>query len=218
MKALRTPISAPRTLGVALGLLGAVSVACAQGSVEQKLVQRYGGALAPECGNYLLPQLLYLGDSLVVRNGGKPVLTGRNVRAAPTYFGATPPPEFETALTGEVAGGGKLVFVFYRNASGLFAAVEGAPDVVAAVPGALKGKRIPHCDANRNVAPGAKPPQIAMTDSFARQTVESLGRRGYIWRAARLTRRAIAPATVPIKGRIRPCRANCGSVWWRFLW
>jgi hypothetical protein len=80
-------------------------------------MQRYGGVLAPECANYLLPQLLYLGDSLVVRSDGKPVLTGRNVKADPTYFGASPPSEFELALTGDVAVGEKLVFVFYRNAS-----------------------------------------------------------------------------------------------------
>jgi len=131
------------------------SVAWAQGKMDVKLMQRYGGVLAPECANYLLPQLKYLGDSLVVQDGGKAVLTGRNVKEAPKYFGATPPPEFETALTSEIAGGEALVFVFLRNASGLFAAVEGGPKVMAALPAAFKGKRARHCDPNRNVAPGA---------------------------------------------------------------
>jgi hypothetical protein len=83
------------------------------------------------------------------------VLTGRNVKAAPSYFGAAPPPEFETAMTSVVAGGETLVFVFYRNASGLFAAVEGGPKVIAALPAAFKGTRARHCDPNRNAAPGA---------------------------------------------------------------
>jgi hypothetical protein len=134
------------------------SAAWAQGKSDMKLMQRYGGVLAPDCSNYLLPQLKYLGDSLVVQDGGKAVLTGRNVKAAPGYFGATPPPEFETALTSEVAGGEALVFVLYRNASGLFAAVEGGPKVMAALPAAFKGKRVRHCDPNRNVAPGAAAP------------------------------------------------------------
>jgi hypothetical protein len=139
-------------VGVALiGVAGAQTLTPAQ----QQLMQRYGGVLAPVCGNYLLPQLLVPGDSLVVRNGGKPVLTGRNVKAAPSYFGNAPPPEFETALTSEVAGGEALVFVFYRNASGLFAAVEGGPKVMAALPAELRGKRVRHCDPNRNAAPGA---------------------------------------------------------------
>jgi hypothetical protein len=128
--------------------------AWSQGKSDMNLVQRYGGVLAPDCSNYRLPQLRYLGDSLVVQDGGTAVLTGRNVKAAPTYFGATPPPEFETALTSEVAGEA-MVFVFYRNASGLFAAVEGGPKVMAALPAAFKGKRARHCDPNRNVAPVA---------------------------------------------------------------
>jgi len=67
------------------------------------------------------------------------VLTGRNVKAVPMYFGATPPPEFETALTSEVAGGESLVFVLYRNASGVFAAVEGGPKVMAGDDGRASG-------------------------------------------------------------------------------
>jgi hypothetical protein len=127
--------------------------AWAQAKIDAKLMQVYGGVLAPDCSNYMLPQLKYLGDSLVVQDGGKAVLTGRNVKPAPAYFGASTPPEFETALTSEIAPGQALVFVFYRNASGLFAAVEGAPQVLAALPPALKGKRARHCDPNRNAPP-----------------------------------------------------------------
>jgi hypothetical protein len=141
-------------LRVALLLLCATTVAWAQSKIDAKLMPRYGGVLAPDCSNYMLPQLKYLGDSLVVQDGGKAVLTGRIVKAVPTYFGATPPPEFETALTSEVAGGEALVFVLYRNASGVFAAVEGGPKVMAALPAAFKRKRVRHCDPNRNMLPG----------------------------------------------------------------
>jgi len=135
--------------GALIGIAGAQALTPAQ----QQLAQRYGGVLAPECANYLLPQLQFLGDSMVVKDGGKAVLTGRNVKAAPAHFGATPPPEFETAVTSEVAGEA-LVFVFYRDAAGrLSAQVEGGPKVMAALPPALKGKRVPHCDRNRNTAP-----------------------------------------------------------------
>ena len=37
---------------------------------------RHGWVLAPDCLNYVLPQLKYLGDSRVVQDGGKAVLTG----------------------------------------------------------------------------------------------------------------------------------------------
>ena len=181
MKTPCTANSMRRLLCLALGLLGAVPATWAQANVDQKLAQRYGGVLAPECGNYLLPQLLYPGDSLVVRDGGKPLVTGRNVKAAPGYFGTSPPPEFETALTSDVTGGEKLVFVFYRNPSGLFVAVEGGPKVMAAVPKVLKGTRVRHCDPNRNAVPGAKPaeeiyPGVLLKDAkFKRAYLQALG-------------------------------------------
>lgn len=140
-------------------VLAAVSTsAWAQSKSDIQKMQPYLGVLAPDCSNYILPQLKNLGDSLVVQDGGKAVLTGRNVKPAPKHFGATPPPEFETAFTSEVAGGEALVFVYYRNASGLFAAVEGGPKVMAALPAAFKGKRSRHCDPNRNAVPGAGVP------------------------------------------------------------
>jgi len=129
----------------------------------------------------MLPQLKFLGDSLVVQDAGKAVLTGRNVRAVPKYFGATPPPQFETALTSEVAPGEALVFVFYRNAGGLFAAVEGGPKVVTALPPAFKGPRVRHCDPNRNAAPGSAavgqmmPTALLKDANFKRAYLQALG-------------------------------------------
>jgi len=181
MKSSSTITTAGRLLAAALGLLCAAPAARAQAPMDQKVMQRYAGVLAPECANYLLPQLLYLGDSLVVRQNGKPVLTGRNLRLVPTYFGASAPPEFETAVTSEVGPGEKLVFVFYRTASGLFAVVEGSPKVMAAVPAALKAGRVRHCDPNRNLAPGAKPPEelyptaLLKDPKFKRTYVSALG-------------------------------------------
>lgn len=152
-------------IGVASALtLAPAQHARAQGKIDQKLMMIYGGVLAPDCSNYMLPQLKYLGDSLVVQDGGKAVLTGKNVKAAPNRFGATPPPEFENAVTGEVAGEA-LVFVFFRDAAGrLSAAVEGGPRVMAAVPPALKNKRVPHCDPNRNTPAIAPPGAQGKTD------------------------------------------------------
>ena len=170
-----------------LVLVAISAPALAQSKIDQKLMMAYGGVLAPECANYLLPQLKYLGDSLVVQDGGKAVLTGRNVKAAPTYFGAAKPPEFETALTSEVAGGEAMVFVFYRNASGLFAAVEGGPKVMAALPAAFNGgKRSRHCDPNRNAVPGAGTPDAqanADPNKFKGYALTELSASGLLYNA-----------------------------------
>jgi hypothetical protein len=179
-----------RTQTAALGLSmvsllmlpGPVPAASAQGKIDQALMMKYGGVLAPECGNYLLPMLKYLGDSLVVQDGGKALLTGRDPKPAPNHFGATPPPEFESALTSQVAGGDPLVFVFYRNSSGVYAAVAGGPKTLAALPPAFRdGKRVRHCDANRNRAPGAPvvaevgPPDLLRDAKFRQPYLKALG-------------------------------------------
>ena len=163
-------------------LVGLTSEAGAQGRIDQTLMMKYGGVLAPECGNYLLPQLKYLGDSLVVQDGGTPVLTGPDPKVAPNYFGAAPPREFESALTSQVAGGDPLVFVFYRNASGVYAAVAGGPKTLAALPPAFRdGKRVRHCDPNRNRAPGATvaaevgPPDLLRDVKFREPYLKALG-------------------------------------------
>ena len=167
-----------------------VAVSCtsawAQSKSDIQRMQPWLGVLAPDCSNYLLPQLKHLGDSLVVQDGGKAVLTGRNVKPAPKYFGATPPPEFETAFTSEVAGGEALVFVYYRNASGLFAAVEGGPKVMAALPAAFKGKRARHCDPNRNAVPGAGEPSAqakADPNKFNGYALTELSASGLLYNA-----------------------------------
>ena len=163
------------------------STAWAQSKSDIQRMQPYLGVLAPDCSNYLLPQLKHLGDSLVVQDGGKAVLTGRNVKPAPKHFGATPPPEFETAFTSEVAGGEALVFVYYRNASGLFAAVDGGPKVMAALPAAFKGgKRSRHCDPNRNAVPGAGVPDAqakADPNKFKGYALTELGASGLLYNA-----------------------------------
>jgi hypothetical protein len=181
MSAIRPVFAAAAMLAAAAAQFDLVATAAAQGKIDQKLMQRYGGVLAPDCSQYTLPQLKYLGDSLVVQDGGKAVLTGRNVKAAPQHFAASPPPEFETALTSEVAGE-TMVFVFYRNASGLYASVEGGPKVMAALPAALKGKRVRHCDPNRNAVPGAplapamvNPPDLLKDGNFRQPYLRALG-------------------------------------------
>ncbi|HMO47611.1 MAG TPA: Ivy family c-type lysozyme inhibitor [Rubrivivax sp.] len=136
-----------------LALLALGGGATAQ--TNQKLMQTLGGVYAPDCSSYLLPQLKFLGDTLVVQDQGRALLTGRKVRPAPA--GAFGPTGLVAALTSEVAPGESMDFVFTRDASGLYVTVDGNPRVMQTLPAALHGKRIRHCDPNRNAAPGGVP-------------------------------------------------------------
>jgi hypothetical protein len=87
------------------------------------------------------------------------LLTGRKVRPAPA--GAFAPVGFEAAFTSEVAPGEMMSFVLTRDANGLYATVDGNPRVMETLPAALNGKRVRHCDPNRNAAPGSAPGSAA---------------------------------------------------------
>lgn len=169
--------SSPRHLLAAAALLALSTPATAQ--PNHKLMQALGGVYAPDCGNYLLPQLKFLGDTLVVQDQGKALLTGRKVRPAPA--GAYGPAGFVAALTSEVATGEMMDFVFTRDASGLYVTVAGSPRVMQTLPAPLNGTRIRHCDPNRNAAPGAAPsPQLNPWDllqdaAFKRAYLHALG-------------------------------------------
>ena len=146
--------SRPQQRLVCAALLVLSTAAVAQ--IQHKLMPSLGGVYAPDCSNYLLPQLKFLGDTLVVQDQGKALLTGRKLRPAPA--GAFGPEGFVAALTSEVAPGEMMSFVFTRDASGLYVTVDGNPRVMETLPAALNGKRIRHCDPNRNAAPGSVPP------------------------------------------------------------
>lgn len=139
-----------RQLLVATALLALGTGATAQAHPQP--MPALGGVYAPDCSSGLLPQLKVLGDTLVVQDQGRALLTGRKLRPAPA--GAFGPEGFVAALTSEVAAGEMMDFVFTRDASGLYVTVDGNPRVMQTLPAALNGKRIRHCGPNRNAAPG----------------------------------------------------------------
>jgi len=151
----------------------------AQAQADQKAMQRFGGVYAPDCSDALLPQLKFLGDTLVVQDKGKALLTGRRVRPAPA--GAFGPVGFEAAFTSEVAPGEMMSFVLTRDANGLYATVDGNPRVMQTLPAALNGQRVRHCDPNRNAAPGSAasaqigPPELLKDAAFKQAYLGALG-------------------------------------------
>lgn len=149
------PVAALCRSLAALALLGACMPAPAQ--VEPTLMRSLGGVYAPDCSNTQRPQLKLLDDALVVQDKGQPLLTARSPKPAPA--GAFGPVGFEAALTGLVAPGEAMTFVFTRDASGLYVTVDGSPKVMATLPPALNGRRIRHCDpvGAAASAPGSPP-------------------------------------------------------------
>ncbi len=123
-----------RQLLVATALLALGTGATAQAHPQP--MPALGGVYAPDCSSGLLPQLKVLGDTLVVQDQGRALLTGRKLRPAPA--GTFGPEGFVAALTSEVAAGEMMDFVFTRDAAFL---------TVSAKTGAGVSKILPEADA-----------------------------------------------------------------------
>lgn len=140
-----------RLLPAAVLAMG-VGAAWSQASLDPALIKAYSGVYAQDCTRVGALRLKFLGDSLVVEQGGKSAI-GKNVQSAYSFLGQSPPADFQVALLSSA--GDDLQFVLFHNRSGLFAELGGGPKVVAVAGKAAMGKRYRHCDPNRNALPGA---------------------------------------------------------------
>ena len=201
----------PRRILAAAALLALGGGATAQ--THPQLMQTLGGVYAPDCSNPLSPQLKVLGDTLVVQDQGRALLTGRKVRPAPA--GTFGPPGLVAALTSEVAPGEGMDFVFTRDAGGLYVTVDGNPRVMQTLPAALHGQRIRHCDPNRNAAPGAasptplSPSALLQDAAFKQAYLRALGPLAKEPWLARLSGPAPPVRTQPLAGTDYELAAVC---------
>ena len=124
--------------------------------LDAEALRQYGGNWSVACGNAAAPNLRVLQAELMVEARGKR-MTGRQVQAAYSYFGQSPPPNYQVALLSEVKGGASLLFVVLRDARGQYIELSGDKPVEAAL-GAVLGPtlraKFRDCNAAGRAAPG----------------------------------------------------------------
>lgn len=140
--------------GAAAIIVAAVFPAQSQGALKADALKQYGGTYSSDCSNPTAPRATVFADALVVLQGDKRI-AGDKVQAAFSYFGQSPPPNYEVALLSEVRGSGQLMFIVYRDKSGQYMTLDGDPKVVAALGKALTGHKYRHCDPTRKVTAAA---------------------------------------------------------------
>lgn len=144
---------------ITAALIAAATPVWPQNRLDAEVIKVWGGTYSSNCGNPTAPRLRVVSDALMVEQGNKR-LTGRNVQAAHSYFGNSPPPEYQVALVSEVRGNLQLLFIVYQDKSGLYITVDGDREVQAALGKALLGGKYRSCDAARlptTPAPAAAP-------------------------------------------------------------
>ena len=136
----------------AAAFISVCAPAWAQGRLDADTLKVYGGVYSTQCNNAKATRLRVDTDALMVDENGKR-MTGRNVQAAYSFFGQSPPPDHQVVLLSDVQGGLQLMFMVNRDNSGLYIMLEGDPKVTAALGKTLLARKYYHCDPNKNAVP-----------------------------------------------------------------
>jgi Inhibitor of vertebrate lysozyme (Ivy) len=105
----------------------------------------WGGVYAQNCADPAAPRLRVAPDVLSVEQGSQRMVA-RNVDASYSFFGNSPPKDFQVALMGEARGGLQILFVVYKDRSGEFITLDGDPKVRAALGKPLLAAKHRRCD------------------------------------------------------------------------
>lgn len=116
--------------------------------------QAYGGEYAVDCADASSIHLQVGRESLVLQRGSRRV-ERRDIDSALTFFGQSPPPEFQIALMGQ-SPGPEFVAVIFRDRNGRYATLDLEPAVSAEL-GVHPDPdtRYSDCDAGRRKRDGA---------------------------------------------------------------
>jgi hypothetical protein len=149
---------------VASGFLAASAPAWAQSGLDAETLKLYGGTYSADCSSTAAPRLRVASDTLVVERGNKR-LTGRNVQASYSFFGQSPPPDYQVALMSDVRPGVQMLFIVYRDKSGQYITLDGDAKVQTALGRDLLGRKYRSCHPAANEAP--RPPAPAKAPAEA---------------------------------------------------
>lgn len=150
--------------GATAAFVAAGAPAAAQSALDAQALKLYVGAYSSDCGNGTASRLRVVADALIVEQGTKR-MTGHNVQAAYSYFGQSPPPDYQVVLLSEVRAGLQLLFIVYRDKSGQYITLDGDPKVQAALGKSLLGQKYRSCNAvgkETTAAPPSATPSEAM--------------------------------------------------------
>ncbi|SFC34547.1 Inhibitor of vertebrate lysozyme (Ivy) [Polaromonas sp. OV174] len=145
--------------------LAALSLpALAQGRLGADVLKLYGGVYSPDCGNAKAPRLRVLDDALIVEQGNRRLI-GREVMAAHSYFGNSPPPNYLVALLSQVPRGGGLMFMVYQDRAGQYIKIEPDPKVGTALGPSLTRLSYRWCNQPQSRPAPAAPSQAPVPSS-----------------------------------------------------
>jgi len=134
--------------------------------LDPDTIARYGGIYSTECGNAAAARLRVVPDGLLIERDNLRMM-GRDPQAAYSYFGRSPPPDFQVALLSQVRGKSELMFMVSRDRGGNYIEIDAAPSVRAALGPALHGRKYRQCEGAGVVAAAPATRPAAPSPPFA---------------------------------------------------
>jgi hypothetical protein len=131
--------------------------------LDAETLRAYGGTYSTDCANAAAPKLRAVADMIAVERGNQR-LAGLKPQAAPSFFGNSPPRNYEMTLLGEVRGRYQMLFVIYRDRQGQYATIDGDRQVKQAL-GQIAAGRYRRCNvpAAAQAAPAQRTPSPSPT-------------------------------------------------------
>lgn len=210
--------------GAAAALALVTGPAQSQGRLEADVLKNYGGVYSADCGNPGMARLRVLADALVVEQGNQRI-AGREVMAAYSYFGKSPPANYSVALLSQVPRADGLLFIVYQDRQGQYIQIDADPKVRAALGKTIVGARHDRCNAQKAqsqpaaAAPSAPPPvgtsamvnpsQLLRDPLFRRAYLTALGPRANQRWLTRLDGPATPTSRVRVAGKDYVLAASC---------
>jgi hypothetical protein len=159
----------------------------AQNKLDAQALKLYGGTYSSDCSSPAAPRLRVVADALMVEQGKKR-LTGRDVQPAYSYFGQSPPPDYQVVLLSEVRAGLQLLFIVYRDKLGPYITLDGDSKVQLALGRDLLGRKYRSCNPaskeTTSALPAATqsdtmvgPPELLLDAKFKSAYYKALGPR-----------------------------------------
>lgn len=93
------------------------------GNLGGQDVKAFGGRYSLKCGAAGAPHLTVAADAVTMENGSKRLIAG-NLMSSYSYFGQSPPRNFEAALIGNLKPKASLTFLVYSDKAGRYITVE----------------------------------------------------------------------------------------------
>lgn len=135
-------------LGVVVAFVACSLPAWSEDGFDADVIKNYGGNYSSACQDAAAPRLKVTPNTLVFMQGGKSI-TGREVLSAYSYFGNSPPADFQVALMSQVKGNTSMVFLVFEDKQSQYITLEADDKLGTALGKARMQAKYRYCDGPR---------------------------------------------------------------------